>query len=451
MATENKNSTVIITETSLRGTACCEGTKQKQSAYNKEIASAKELRNDVRVPKLRFKEFDGEWENNEFGELARRSKSKYNPAKETLNLPCIELECLSQETGKLLKYFNSKEQKSIKNRFKEGDILFGKLRPYLKKYLKAPFDGVCSSEIWVLEGIKLNNEYLYQLIQTHKYNLEVNITSGSKMPRAEWEYISSVKFKYPNLQEQQKIATFLTSVDDKIQQLTQKKTLLEQYKKGVMQQIFSQQLRFKPDETKQNDITKKTVIANDSEAISNSKKEQNSLDAKTSFPDWEEKKLGEVCTKKSSNISANTIEENTGDYKIYGASGYLKSIDFFREEKEYISIVKDGAGVGRTLLCDAKSSVLGTLDIIQPKKDINLYFIYSLLNNINFSKYSIGSTIPHIYFKDYSKENIKIPCFEEQQKIANYLSAIDKKIANVQTQIAKTQTFKKGLLQQMFV
>ena len=91
MATENKNSTVIITETSLRGTACCEGTKQKQSAYNKEIASAKELRNDVRVPKLRFKEFDGEWENNEFGELARRSKSKYNPAKETLNLPCIRI------------------------------------------------------------------------------------------------------------------------------------------------------------------------------------------------------------------------------------------------------------------------------------------------------------------------------------------------------------------------
>ena len=138
--------------------------------------------------------------------------------------------------------------------------------------------------------------------------------------------------------------------------------------------------------------------------------------------------IGEIAIKESSNISANTIEENFGEFKIYGASGLLKRIDFFRQEKPFVSIVKDGAGVGRTLLCDANSSVLGTLDIIKPKVKVALYFLYSVLNNVRFEKYIVGSTIPHIYFKDYSSEKIRIPCFEEQQKIANYLSSIDTKI-----------------------
>ena len=244
------------------------------------------------------------------------------------------------------------------------------------------------------------------------------------------EKLSKIKFQFPSLLEQQKIATFLTSVDKKTTQLQEKKTLLEHYKKGVMQQIFSQEVRFKPTQ----------VTASNNEAVSLNK-----------YPDWEEKQLGEIVVKNSSNISANKIEENFGKYKIYGASGILKKVDFYREEEQYISIVKDGAGVGRTLLCDAQSTVLGTLDIIKAKINANLYFIYTLLNNIDFTKYITGSTIPHIYFKDYSKEKIKIPCIKEQTKIANFLSAIDKKIELVHTQIENTQQFKKGLLQQLFV
>ncbi|WP_158837601.1 hypothetical protein [Polaribacter sp. L3A8] len=102
------------------------------------------------------------------------------------------------------------------------------------------------------------------------------------------------------------------------------------------------------------------------------------------FPDWEEKKLERIATKKSSNISANAIEENFGDYKLYGVSGSIKSIDFYREKEQFISIVKDGAGVGRTLLCESKSSFLSVLDEIKPKIKVNLYFLYSVLNNINF-------------------------------------------------------------------
>ena len=167
--------------------------------------------------------------------------------------------------------------------------------------------------------------------------------------------------------------------------------------------------------------------------------------------EWARKKLSDVAIKKSSNISANKIEENYGEYFIYGASGIFKKVDFYEEENDYISIVKDGAGVGRTLYCKGKSSVLGTLEIIKPRDNLNAYFLYCLLKNISFTKYVTGSTIPHIYFKDYSTEACQVPTLPEQQKIANFLTTFDKKIENIQAQISESKTFKKGLLQQMFV
>ena len=86
------------------------------------------------------------------------------------------------------------------------------------------------------------------------------------------------------------------------------------------------------------------------------------------------KKLGEVALKKSSNISANKIQGNFGDFIIYGASGILKRVNFYEEENDYISIIKDGAGVGRLLYCKGKSSVLGTMEIIKPIEGINTYY-----------------------------------------------------------------------------
>ena len=372
------------------------------------------------IPKLRFPGFDGEWELKKLGEIITNKSGKFNPVKEKYFTKCIELEHLATGKGQLLGFIDGRSSGSIKNKFNEGDVLFGKLRPYLKKYLLAPFDGVCSSEIWVLKGIKISNFFLYQIVQTNKFIDLANQSSGSKMPRADWNVVENGIFSSPTLPEQQKIASFLSAVDEKIQQLSRKKELLEQYKKGVMQQLFSGKLRFK---------------------------DENGND----YPDWEEKKLGEVANKKSSNISANKIEDNFGDFIIYGASGILKKVDFYIEENDYISIVKDGAGVGRLLYCKGKSSVLGTMEIISPKQNLDTYFLYCLLSNIDFVKYVTGSTIPHIYFKDYSNEICGIPNFTEQQKIANFLSNIDVKIENTNQEIIQMQKFKKGLLQQLFV
>ncbi|RQN22590.1 restriction endonuclease subunit S, partial [Clostridium perfringens] len=113
------------------------------------------------VPKLRFKGFEDEWKKYELDDIAMISKSKYNPTKSNKTYKCIELEHIAQEDGRILGYVNSKEQNSIKNKFDSGDILFGKLRPYLKKYWISNFEGVCSSEIWVLKARKISNSFLY--------------------------------------------------------------------------------------------------------------------------------------------------------------------------------------------------------------------------------------------------------------------------------------------------
>jgi type I restriction enzyme S subunit len=221
------------------------------------------------------------------------------------------------------------------------------------------------------------------------------------------------------LEEQEKIANFLSKVDEKIAILEDKLELWNSYKKGIMQQLFSQQLRFKDENG-------------------------------NSYPDWEEKKLGEVVESSSSNLSINDLENNFGNYPIYGATGFIKCIDFYEKNEDYIAIVKDGASVGRNFLCSSNSSILGILNYLNSKNNYDLNFIYYLLNSINFKKYIIGSTIPHIYFKDYSKELVHFPFLEEQEKIANFLTNIDNKVDEIDKNLKIQREFKKGLLQKMF-
>jgi len=169
---------------------------------------------------------------------------------------------------------------------------------------------------------------------------------------------------------------------------------------------------------------------------------------------WETKTLGEVCKKGSSNVSLNKIQDNEGEYPIYGAKGFLKKVDFYHQDKPYISIIKDGAGVGRVNLQEAKSSVIGTLQYIIPKDDIDINFLYYFLLGIDFEKYSCGAAIPHIYFKDYEKEEIKVPSLEEQEQIVKILDevfeSISKSKENAEKNLKNAKELFESYLEEIF-
>ena len=376
------------------------------------------------VPKLRFYSFDEEWEEKKIKNIV-----EVNLRTEELPDKFIYIDLESVENGIL------KEKKIIqkentpsraKRNVKLNDILYQTVRPYQQNnlffYFDDEFEYIASTGYAQLRSIKNNPKYIYQLLHTKKFLDKVleNCT-GTSYPAINSNDLGNINILYTlNIKEQQKIADFLSNIDKKISITEEKLDLFKDYKKGVMQKIFNQELRFK--DSKGND-----------------------------YPEWEEKKLDDIMKVSSSTISQNTLEDNQGEYIIYGATGEIKKIDFYDKEKEYIGIVKDGAGVGRCFYCEEKSSVLATLNYLDIKENNNLKFCYYILNKIDFTKYIVGSSIPHIYFKDYKFEKIQLPCLEEQEKIANFLSSIDKKIDNLIAELENLKEFKKGLLQQMFV
>ena len=140
--------------------------------------------------------------------------------------------------------------------------------------------------------------------------------------------------------------------------------------------------------------------------------------------------LGDVCKKASSNIAQKDLQGKDGTYPIYGASGLIKYVDFYQQELPYIAVVKDGAGIGRTMLLPAYSSVIGTMQYILPIKydEVDLEYLYYAITYMNLGKYFSGATIPHIYFKDYKKEQLVLPNIKKQQTIARIFRRVDELI-----------------------
>ena len=394
-----------------------------------------------KVPQLRFGEFSGEWEENFFGEIVTNKSKKYNPEKETISYKCIELEHLTSESGQLLGYVDSLKAGSIKNKFNEKDVLFGKLRPYLKKYLLAPFDGVCSSEIWVLSGKEISNNLLYYIVQTENFIGLANQSSGSKMPRADWNVLENATLLIPSKPEQEKIASFLSAVDGRIEQLGKKQKLLEQYKKGVMQRIFSQQLRFKADDGSE-------------------------------YPDWVEKTLGDIAEKqirKNKDNAINNVFSNSAVQGIVNQRDYFDKdianqnnlLNYYIIEKDdfiYNPRISNFAPVGPIGRNHLGLGVMSPLYSVFKIKQGNLDFFEQYFLTSNWYEYMEGianygarADRMNITSNSFYLMPLPFPSLEEQTKIVNFLNAINVKIDLASRQLDEVKNFKKALLQQMFV
>ncbi len=170
--------------------------------------------------------------------------------------------------------------------------------------------------------------------------------------------------------------------------------------------------------------------------------------------EWKYFQLDDAVTKGSSNVSLNKVNDEDGDFPLFGAQGFVQNVSFFQQEKEYLAVIKDGAGIGRISKHPPKSSVLATMQYIIPKDGFNIDFIKYFLEGIDFEKFRNGSTIPHIYFKDYKNvafPNLPLP---EQLRIVAILdkafAAIAKAKANAEQNLQNAKALFESYLQSVF-
>ena len=160
--------------------------------------------------------------------------------------------------------------------------------------------------------------------------------------------------------------------------------------------------------------------------------------------------LGDVCEKGSSNLKQSDVINKTGVYPIYGAAGYLGNVDFYHQDKPYVAVVKDGAGIGRTTLHPAKSSVIGTMQYLLPKNNVLPEYLYYVVQYMHLEKYFTGATIPHIYFKDYKAEQFNLDAMERQKEIVASLQKVEALIKVRQQQLQKLDELVKARFVELF-
>ena len=161
-------------------------------------------------------------------------------------------------------------------------------------------------------------------------------------------------------------------------------------------------------------------------------------------------KLEDVCERGTSNLKQSDIAKTSGDYPIYGASGYIGNTNFYHQEKPYVAVVKDGAGVGRAALYPANSSVIGTMQYLLPKDNVLPKYLFYVVSYMHLEKYYTGATIPHIYFKDYKNEEFNLDLLERQAEIVEILEKCEKIIEKRKQEIQLLDDLIKARFVEMF-
>lgn len=386
-----------------------------------------------------------EWEKIEFGDFVTRNSAKHNPKDSDINFPCIELEHIEQGTGKILGWANSTEQASIKNRFNKNSILFGKLRPYLKKYWKSDIVGVCSSEIWVLEGKKniCSNDYLFYLVQQHKFIEVCNRTSGSKMPRADWGLVSLEPFVVPPLPEQQKIAAILSTWDKAIDKLTQLIAAKEQQKKGLMQQLLSGEVRLCDENGKRFEGEWKEVKLGEVISIGSSKRVLQDF--------WMGEGVPFIRTREVISL---------GNGENFRTPIFI-SEDLFSELKEKYGVPEPGdllvtgvGTIGETYIVQQSDRFYfkdGNVLWFKMNHNVDSMFLHQQFRT-KFIKKQLSdnasiTTVSTFTIEGAKETRVLLPILPEQQKIASVLSAADREIELLKKELKTLEQQKKGLMQ----
>lgn len=372
---------------------------------------------NVIAPKLRFKEFNKDWNVVKLGDICSNFKSG-----ETITSKDIYL------TGKYPVY-GGNGLRGYTDRFThDGFYLLIGRQGALCGNINRISDKSFISEHAIAVATNENSDTEWLSHKLKYFNLN-RLSESSAQPGLSVNKLVKIKISIPSLPEQQKIASFLSAVDEKIQLLSRKKELLNQYKKGVMQQLFSGKLRFKDEQGKD-------------------------------FPEWEKRIIGDVCVcmdnlRKPLNDSQRQLMQ--GDIPYWGANKIMDYVNDFLFDETIILLAEDGGNFNEyetrpiANLSRGKCWVNNHTHVLKGKKNLSNEFLFYSLVHKNITGFVSGGTRAKLNKSEMLKIPIAFPTLDEQKKIANYLSNIDSKIVCLYSQISQTHTFKKGLLQQMFV
>lgn len=394
------------------------------------------------VPKLRFKGYEDAWEQRKFSDIALRESTVQESSRD---FPSVEYEDVIAEAGRLNKDVNQKEVAKKGIVFDGSQVLYGKLRPYLHNWLSPDFSGVAVGDWWVLKPIKVDKSFLYRLIQTQQFDDIANQSTGSKMPRADWNLVSNLEFAVPvSGDEQYKIGGYFSSLDTLIALHQRKYDALKSMKKTLLSKMFPKngedvpEIRFK-----------------------------GYTDA------WEQRKLHECADFRRGSFPQPYGNKEWFDGK--GAMPFVQVADvtddmkLVQNTKQQISklaqpmsvlaergsvLVTLQGSIGRVAISQYNAFIDRTILVFDNYKiDIDKSFCAYVVKGkfADEKRKAPGGTIKTITKEVLSSFDLVIPSFNEQEDIGEFLVNLDQLITLHQRKLDELKNMKKTLLQQMFV
>ena len=356
------------------------------------------------VPAIRFKGFSGEWRDNKLHQVVDVKSGRDYKHLSIGNIPVFGTGGYMLSVNEALSY-------------DEDAIGIGRKGTIDKPYvLKAPFWTV-DTLFYAVPYTKNNLNFVYAIFQKINWRQKDESTGVPSLSKVA---INNISVFTTGETEQTKIGNYFQQLDTLIEQHQQKHNKLLNLKKALLEKMFPKQGATEPE-----------------------------IRFKGFCGEWEDKALKEICTYHTSSLTVSdaTIE---GKYKLHDANKAIGYTDKNVQNFDYITIIKDGSGVGRVRLLPKKTSFIGTMGAIQAEKS-DIHFLYCCLIKIDFSKHISGATIPHVYFSAYGNDNCITPIFEEQTKIGNLFKQLDTLITQHQAQLKKLNNIKQACLEKMFV
>lgn len=379
-----------------------------------------------RVPKRRFKEFlnAGDWEQRKFKDIAFK-RGKISEA----DLPYVEFEDINSGIGTLNKNILQKVGHKKGILFETGDVLFGKLRPYLQNWLLCQFRGIAVGDFWVLQPQNVSPAFLYYLIQSEAYQSVANISSGTKMPRSSWSLVSETQFSIPKYNEANMIGEFFSSIDKNITLHQRKLDKLQATKKALLQEMFPEEGQDKP-----------------------KRRFKGFTDA------WEQRKVNEIFKVTRGQVlaaSLTTPKKNRGNiYPVYssqtkdnGLLGYYSEYLF----ENAITWTTDGANAGTVNFRPGRFYSTNVNGVLINENGYACYAVSEIINKVAY-KYVSKVGNPKLMNNVMAEINIMItPDIDELKQISKLIEAYNQYITLHQRKLDKLKNLKQAYLNEMFV